>query len=295
MIRFVFLFLLVVFHIFSIAQVVGKVYDAQTGEPLPYVNIVVKGKDIGATTNLDGEFSIHKPVGNASLIITSIGYEDAEVVTGNSLLSIRLFPKTYQLNEVVVLPRKSKVSFHINPLKGKKTTHYVACGESPWRVAQRFDYLTDYSATPFIKSLGILVRSEKISSIFSLRLVEVCDDGLPGNDLLSESIVTKTRLGKRIVTVDLSDRHIVFPEKGLFVMLEWLMVDANKFSITYTMHGEKKKRKGVRYAPMFAVFLTDKPSDLYVAWGGAWRKTNIRSPHLGRGSSELAVELVLSD
>ena len=45
----------------SLAQnytITGKVFDAESKEPLPFVAIIIKGTTIGATTDFDGNFSI---------------------------------------------------------------------------------------------------------------------------------------------------------------------------------------------------------------------------------------------
>ncbi|MFW5916714.1 MAG: carboxypeptidase-like regulatory domain-containing protein, partial [Bacteroidota bacterium] len=53
-------------------EVSGMVTDAETGEPLPGVNIVVEGTTTGTTTNMDGEYSIEAP-GDATLVFSFVG------------------------------------------------------------------------------------------------------------------------------------------------------------------------------------------------------------------------------
>jgi len=56
-------------------KITGKVVDAENGQPLPGVNIIVKGTSLGAATNLDGEYVIlNVPPGTYNLEITMIGY-----------------------------------------------------------------------------------------------------------------------------------------------------------------------------------------------------------------------------
>ena len=38
------------------ASLTGKVVDAVSNDPLPFVNIIVSGTSIGTTTDLDGNF-----------------------------------------------------------------------------------------------------------------------------------------------------------------------------------------------------------------------------------------------
>lgn len=80
-------FLLVVLALLSIAAqsvaqtgtIRGFVYDKSTGEPVIFTNVVLKGTTIGAATDVNGYFSISKvPVGQHTLRITYLGYEDLE-------------------------------------------------------------------------------------------------------------------------------------------------------------------------------------------------------------------------
>ncbi|MBK8226046.1 MAG: TonB-dependent receptor [Flavobacteriales bacterium] len=57
----------------------GFVYDKATGEPIIFTNVVLKGTTTGAATDVNGYFSISKvPVGQHTLRVTFLGYEDLE-------------------------------------------------------------------------------------------------------------------------------------------------------------------------------------------------------------------------
>lgn len=84
-------------------SVTGKVTDKSTSDPLPGVNIVIKGTANGTITNGDGEFSISAPE-NATLVFSFLGFTSQEVVlSGQSNLSIALAPDTKTLEEVVIV------------------------------------------------------------------------------------------------------------------------------------------------------------------------------------------------
>jgi len=57
----------------------GMVVDASTGDPLPGVNILIKGTDRGTSTNPDGEFELSVSDLNRTLIVTYIGYVRTEI------------------------------------------------------------------------------------------------------------------------------------------------------------------------------------------------------------------------
>lgn len=83
-------------------QVKGKVTDKSTGQPLAGVSIQIKGSKAGTSTDANGEYAINVP-NDAVLIITSIGYERAEIpVNGQTELNISLVPSVTGLNNVVI-------------------------------------------------------------------------------------------------------------------------------------------------------------------------------------------------
>jgi TonB-linked SusC/RagA family outer membrane protein len=82
--------------------ITGKVTDESTREPLPGVNILVKGTQAGTVTDTEGNFKLEVP-GNATLILSFIGYNTVELPLGSSSeIEVALTPDTRQLSEVVV-------------------------------------------------------------------------------------------------------------------------------------------------------------------------------------------------
>jgi len=61
-------------------RIVGRVYDAKTGEGLPGANVILEGLRMGAATDLDGSYEIlHVPPGKYTLHFSMIGYRDVTV------------------------------------------------------------------------------------------------------------------------------------------------------------------------------------------------------------------------
>ncbi len=84
-------------------EVTGTVKDADSGEPLPGVNVVVKGTTIGSVTDRDGVYGLNVDEG-AILSFSYIGYETVEVTVGSrSVVDIQLSVDVGQLEEIVVV------------------------------------------------------------------------------------------------------------------------------------------------------------------------------------------------
>jgi len=111
------------------SEVSGTVTDAQTGEPLPGVNIVVRGTTHGTTTNVNGEYSIEAP-GDASLVFSFVGYQQKTVKIGaRQVVDVALEQAVTELQEVVAIgygsQKKSDVTGAISSVSSEdveKTT-----------------------------------------------------------------------------------------------------------------------------------------------------------------------------
>ncbi|WP_436514920.1 TonB family protein [Ekhidna sp. To15] len=79
----------------------GAVID-DSGEPLPGVNVVIKGTTTGVTTDVDGNFELPK-TSSQTLVVSYIGFESQEIEVGNrSYVDVTLGGAT-ELQEVVVV------------------------------------------------------------------------------------------------------------------------------------------------------------------------------------------------
>ncbi len=81
----------------------GRVTDSG-GEPIPGVNILIKGTQQGLTSDIDGKFSVEVPNGQTVLVFSFVGYESREVTVGNrTIIDISLQVDAKSLEEVVVV------------------------------------------------------------------------------------------------------------------------------------------------------------------------------------------------
>ena len=86
-------------------KVTGSVFDAQTGEVIPFASIRVKGTMTGAAVGADGTYSINVPSkDNSVLVFSFVGYKTMEVpVEGRMVVDCSLEPDATALEDVVVV------------------------------------------------------------------------------------------------------------------------------------------------------------------------------------------------
>ncbi|NBC02947.1 MAG: SusC/RagA family TonB-linked outer membrane protein [Bacteroidetes bacterium] len=110
--------------------VTGTVTDAQTGEPLPGVNVIVAGSQeatgstIGTTTEMDGQYNISVPDELNILVFSFVGYQRTEVaVDGRNVIDVELEPERIRGDELVVVgygvQRRSEVTGSVGIVSGE--------------------------------------------------------------------------------------------------------------------------------------------------------------------------------
>ncbi len=82
----------------------SMVIDAETKRPVPYASIGIIGSAKGTSSNLNGQFSLHIPVG-ASIRISCLGYKTQDI-TDPLPQVIYLYPVVTQLQEIIVTNKK---------------------------------------------------------------------------------------------------------------------------------------------------------------------------------------------
>lgn len=111
---------------FAFAQttISGTVKDGESGETLPGVSIMVKGKVIGTTTNVSGEFNLKvSQAPPLTLVVSSVGYkaQEIEITDANtSGLSISLEVQSTLGQEVVVSASRVEENILQSPVTVEK-------------------------------------------------------------------------------------------------------------------------------------------------------------------------------
>lgn len=104
----------------------GTVTDASTGEAMTGVNILVRGTNIGAITDIDGKYTIPSSIDrNSVLVFSFIGYVAKEVpVEGNTVVNVELSAELKGLDEVVVIgygtAKKASMTGSVAAVRGEQ-------------------------------------------------------------------------------------------------------------------------------------------------------------------------------
>src|SRR5690625_2314621 len=92
----------------------GRVMDVDSN-PMPGVNVLIMGENIGTATDADGYYEINVP-GEVTLIFSMIGYQTMEVNTSraiNGVLDVVMQDETFGLGEVTVVGYSQVQTQHV--------------------------------------------------------------------------------------------------------------------------------------------------------------------------------------
>ena len=88
-------------------EITGTLRDEKTSDPVPFVNIGIKGQSRGTFSDSNGTYHLELPKGTYTIFFSCVGYDRLEkemVINGENdvILDLPLNPTTQELNTVVV-------------------------------------------------------------------------------------------------------------------------------------------------------------------------------------------------
>jgi TonB-dependent SusC/RagA subfamily outer membrane receptor len=83
--------------------ITGKVTAVENNEPLPGVNVILKGTTTGTVTDLDGNYRLNVPQNAQTLVFSFIGLTQKEVQIGaQTTINVEMEENAQQLSEIVI-------------------------------------------------------------------------------------------------------------------------------------------------------------------------------------------------
>jgi len=296
------LFFLLFLSISSPAQIRGIVVD-ESQQPVPYVNIWVENENNGTTADVNGDFTIFEKNTEKVLVFSALGYETAKQ-KGTEAAKVVLKQRPLQLQEVMIAGKKGNKTITVGDYKKGGINHFFSSGKNPWIVARYFPFDANSAKTPYIKELTIMTDSEVDPAKFILHFYEVAEDGSPGKDLTGKILLIEAAKGKQNTVVKLDGYDLEIGKNGIFVAVEWLIIDENKYEFKMASNDAASGSytvsnfSGTRYEPRIGTI----PSEESTSWRftmGRWSRFD-KPIQSGIGKynnkfNELAIKLTLTN
>ena len=205
-----------------------RVMDDQN-TPLPYSS-VIWNKDLGLVTDSSGYVKVPDISLVDSLVIQSLGYEQkvfyrSEIPAIGNLI-VKLKPRIIELSEVIVWKAFDYAEFGVTVKKeGFIFFKHNTC--TNFQIAVK---ISGYKNPAKLDNVSVLISGSSESDLpFRIRIYEMKQDGLPGEDLINENIIVTNYKKGQWNTIDLSEYSFGnLPASGFFVSMELLCDDLSK-------------------------------------------------------------------
>jgi hypothetical protein len=212
---------------FAQTSIAGQIIDADSQQPLPYVNVGLVDLNLGTVTDEEGFFEFEVSDGvdtNALLRLSMIGFQTIEYSLKDyieqDLFFIPMAEETTALDEVVVSTQRTKFE---NKILGNKTTSkMIYSAFTTNRLGNEMGFVVRQRKRPMIlKKFNIsIVQNDFFPLRFRLNFYTV-ENGMPAKTLLDQNILIETDIESGIITKDLSPYEIVI-DQDFFVAIEWI-------------------------------------------------------------------------
>jgi hypothetical protein len=217
------LFLLCNLSLFAQNLAEGIVKDAETEEPIPYVNIGIVKKERGTVSTEAGKFEFEIPSNlmNDTIKVSSIGYQSrfmiakdfVEILKMNSI--IELIPDILELDEVVVTNKQLKEKIIGNKSKSKKLRGVFSYALAGSEVGIKIKIKDSPTYIKKFHANVVLNKSEKLK--FRMNFYSI-KDGLPNEKIVKENIIFSVNVLEGEFTLDLEKYNIVVEEDFYYTM-----------------------------------------------------------------------------
>ncbi|RZJ80191.1 MAG: carboxypeptidase-like regulatory domain-containing protein [Flavobacterium sp.] len=257
-------FLIIPIISFAQIKITGKILDTKSKQPIPYVNLESFSLNIGAQTNQDGKFELNLPKGKETDIIkiSCVGYLDKNITNLSSAngVTYELIPVVFQLDEVNI--NKTNFAEKEIGITNKSGHKWELINQRDQRPGlQKAVYLKNMNyVSAYLKTLHFFMGDDMFDAPFRVRIYDD-NNGVPGKDLLDKSIEFTASKKKSWNAFGISEYHILMPENGLWIAVEWIKNDRFSKVASYKMkmpNGSLENKTFTYYGPeIVAHFDTD--------------------------------------
>ena len=261
-----FLWLVFFISISLSAQVKGIVVD-EFNKPISYVNIWVENESKGTTSEEDGTFTINTNT-DKTLIFSVLGFE-TQKVKASETEKVTMKPLVFQLKEVVISKPKNTKEIEVGDSKNR--FYLPEPQEVPMGFARNINVDANNPDVKYVKNIILYTKSEVDGGIFRVRIFNITEKGMPGEDVVSEEIIVKAKKGRHKTVVDMTAYKLEVPKEGLIIGFESLLTEGNKYRQKVGIYKTNKTTYVDNYDPHI-LYYHSKSENSYAFRTGSWTK-----------------------
>ncbi len=202
----------------------GVVIDAETKQPIPYVNIGVKARGAGTVSDEGGAYELKVKAATDEVTFSAIGFTTrtiaAEELTGKG--TVALAPREYAIPTVEITGRRLSATDQIYGVRNK--TRGLSVGFGSAQLGTEIAAPIRLADSVWVKSAHFVLNHAKGDSLFfRINLYELNGE-TPGEKLLRENVFYSEKQQKGTFTVDLTPYNLIL-SGDVLLSLEWIRDD----------------------------------------------------------------------
>ena len=198
----------------------GQVLDAETGDPIPYVNIGITKRMAGTVSDENGVFRLKYNSEGDLITISAIGYEIHEITVRDLLNddSIYMTQTMYEIEEIIV---EERALGGIKNLGYKLDNRGESVGFGSTQLGTEIGGLIEIDRETIIYQAFFTVnRTTDEELLFRVNLYEF-ENGESKRNLIPENVLVAAPEEPGTFSVNLTKYNIV-TEKDVMLSLEWV-------------------------------------------------------------------------
>ena len=231
---------------------------------IKYANIYASDKLVSSSDSL-GNFKIEKKFLESILKITALGYKTLDSISLKDNSIIYMEAETIFLDEIVVSSKIGKTKQKLGKAKNGNIGIVCALGDNTIsQVAKYFN--NDKGNKAYLDKIRFKALCSDENRILTVHIYSVNDNGEPYKVLNGEDIICKLKKGHNTYDIDLSLYNFSFPQKGLFIALNYLFIEQNKCF-------KNENKDWYYYEPSIDAIETKNYIDSWYNINGIWKKS----------------------
>jgi hypothetical protein len=260
----IFYLLLLLLPVAIQAQIKVFLKDRDTDKPIQYAN-VWKDNLIAVSSDSLGIFYLREIDSMAQYKISAIGYETLDSLRIAEISTILMAKGTIALEDILVKPKKVTENLKLGK---SKTGDLVVVGVMGKEISQVAKYFPNTKKQAFyLNKFKFKSINEDNNNVVSIIIYSVGPDGQPWVALNTQNIVCHLKKGHHTTEVDLKNLNIPFWPEGVFVTVNYLLLEQNK-------HYSDTNNAWYLYEPSLDASTTEAYSDSWYNDGNNWRKVS---------------------
>lgn len=146
----------------SAGKIMGKILDAETGEPIPNATAMIEGTQMGSQANFEGQYFVNKvPEGSYDLVVSSINY------TQKTITGVKVTPGEATVVDIALHPQATEVEGIKVEAKFEEKTEAALM-----RLRQRATSVSDAISAEDISRSGSGNAADAMSKVTGATVVE---------------------------------------------------------------------------------------------------------------------------